>query len=272
MDITGAGGGLLLALAAGLWLAYLVPNWLRRKEFYATERNAVRLSQTIRVLAETSEAPQAQLRSVKAPTELREARAHGPAAREVAPISAARRVRRSRAIASLVMLGGVLTAVAQLLVGAATGWSMGGVVVLGTGAVLVVSSVTLLRRLASVPSGASQVRSQPARTMLPDIELPSAPVVREWTPVPIPQPRVRPQVVPSTMADPRVAAAAAAEQERRARLGTDRQVAPMPAPLAPEPAHAPAARESRFASMGVVDGAAPAALPDLDAVLARRRA
>lgn len=47
----------MLVLAAGLWLVYLVPNWLRRREFEATERNAVRLQQTIRVLAETSEGP-----------------------------------------------------------------------------------------------------------------------------------------------------------------------------------------------------------------------
>ncbi len=59
MDLTGAGGGLMLVLAAGLWLVYLVPNWLRREEFAATERNAVRLQRTIRVLAETAEAPTA---------------------------------------------------------------------------------------------------------------------------------------------------------------------------------------------------------------------
>ncbi len=37
------GGGVVLAIAAALWLLYLVPTWLRRREYLATERNAVRL-------------------------------------------------------------------------------------------------------------------------------------------------------------------------------------------------------------------------------------
>lgn len=51
------GGGVVVAVAAALWLAYLVPVWLRRREYLATERNAVRLQQTLRILAETSELP-----------------------------------------------------------------------------------------------------------------------------------------------------------------------------------------------------------------------
>ncbi|WP_431277804.1 hypothetical protein [Leifsonia poae] len=51
------GGGVVVALAAVLWLAYLIPVWLRRREYLATERNAVRLQQTLRILAETSEIP-----------------------------------------------------------------------------------------------------------------------------------------------------------------------------------------------------------------------
>lgn len=52
------GGGVVVALAAALWLAYLVPLWRRRRAFVATERNAVRLQQTLRILAETSEVPE----------------------------------------------------------------------------------------------------------------------------------------------------------------------------------------------------------------------
>ena len=55
---TGIGSGIMLALAAGLWLVYLVPTWLRRNEYLATERNALRLQQTLRVLAETAEMPE----------------------------------------------------------------------------------------------------------------------------------------------------------------------------------------------------------------------
>ena len=57
MELTGLGGGIMLAIAAVLWLVYLLPTWLRRREYLATERNAVRLQQTIRVLAETAEVP-----------------------------------------------------------------------------------------------------------------------------------------------------------------------------------------------------------------------
>jgi len=58
MDIGSWGGGLVLALVAVLWLVYLVPTWQRRREYLATERNAVRLQQTLRILAQTAELPE----------------------------------------------------------------------------------------------------------------------------------------------------------------------------------------------------------------------
>lgn len=256
----------MLLLAAGLWLVYLVPNWLRRKEFAATERNAVRLQQTIRVLAETSEGlPVVDRAKPRSPVTTTRSLAADERAgqRPVVPSTGSgrrstsldhrgSRLRRSRAITSLVLLGGVITFVVQLVVALTTGWSPGGFLVAGVGAVLGVSALALLRRLAVVrPAPVAAATS----TALPDIQLPTAPVVREWTPVPVPRPIARPQVAPSTMADPRVAAAAAAESESRTRRGTDRDVAPIP---------------SRFAAMGVVGEEAPAL--DLDAVLARRRA
>jgi hypothetical protein len=51
-------GGVVIALAATLWLAYLLPTWLRRRDYLNAERNAVRLQQTLRILAETAEAPE----------------------------------------------------------------------------------------------------------------------------------------------------------------------------------------------------------------------
>ena len=50
-------GGIIIALSAVLWLAYLLPTWLHRRQYMATERNAVRLQQTLRVLAATAEVP-----------------------------------------------------------------------------------------------------------------------------------------------------------------------------------------------------------------------
>ncbi|WP_127794052.1 hypothetical protein [Agromyces sp. LHK192] len=52
------GGGVLVAIAAALWIAYLLPSWLRQRQYVATERNAVRLQQTLRILAETAETPE----------------------------------------------------------------------------------------------------------------------------------------------------------------------------------------------------------------------
>lgn len=52
------GGGVIVLVAVALWLVYLLPSWHGRHQFNAAERNAVRLNQALRVLAETSETPQ----------------------------------------------------------------------------------------------------------------------------------------------------------------------------------------------------------------------
>lgn len=52
------GGGVIVLIAVVLWLAYLVPSWVQRRQFDAEIRNAVRLNQALRVLAETSEGPE----------------------------------------------------------------------------------------------------------------------------------------------------------------------------------------------------------------------
>ena len=57
MTGSGLGGGVIFVVATLLWAAVLVPSWMRRREFRAAERNALRLQRTLRVLAETSEVP-----------------------------------------------------------------------------------------------------------------------------------------------------------------------------------------------------------------------
>ena len=59
MENSASGTAILIAVAAGLWLLYLVPMWRRRSEYLATERNAVRLQQTLRIMAQTTELPEA---------------------------------------------------------------------------------------------------------------------------------------------------------------------------------------------------------------------
>jgi hypothetical protein len=51
------GGGVIVLVAVVLWLVYLLPSWYSRHQYDAAERNAVRLNQALRVLAETSETP-----------------------------------------------------------------------------------------------------------------------------------------------------------------------------------------------------------------------
>jgi len=225
----GAGGGVMLALAAGLWLVYLVPSWLRRREYLATERNAVRLQQTLRVLAETAEVPVAvraettarsvaeQQRTLRQAQQqaMREARAVEAAhrAREAAVLRraeriadaqpavaavvsaralAARRLRRTRALTSMVLFAALVTAGVQLVLMAATGVAAGAWAVLAFSAVAGVSSFSLLGRLAAVSRSRAALVAERAplrRTM-------SAPVSRvepvetqtTWTPIPVPKP------------------------------------------------------------------------------------
>jgi len=51
------GGGVIVFVAVALWLVYLLPSWHSRHQYTSAERNAVRLNQALRVLAETSETP-----------------------------------------------------------------------------------------------------------------------------------------------------------------------------------------------------------------------
>ncbi|TAM66194.1 MAG: hypothetical protein EPN48_17785 [Microbacteriaceae bacterium] len=156
-------GGVVVLLAAVLWLAYLLPTWLRRREFQATERNAVRLQQTLRILAATSELPdevrveatarevavqQRILRKAEARTRAElQARATEEAARRHeeamaraeadaraaatphsapmtdAPRARARRLRRARAATALLLVVGLVAAVWGLVAALALGGS-----------------------------------------------------------------------------------------------------------------------------------------------------
>lgn len=272
MDLAGAGGGLMVAVAAALWLAYLVPSWLKRQQYLATERNAVRLQQTIRVLAETAEIPE-ELRALSPSMAAQSRTAPSRPARDEssgrdARPPASRRLRQSRAVTTLVLglalIFGVGQAVA-IVSGGAGSWLL--VAIAGLAAV---TSLAVLGRLArrSRPSAAPPVAAPRTVSARPDRAAPAAPAA--WTPVAVPKPLYLSRATAPPLrdadqhADPQLdpqadllAAARAAEQALR-------EVQERATPL-----HA--AAPSRFARMGVVD-AAGSELPDLDAVLARRRA
>ncbi|MEF2976706.1 hypothetical protein [Subtercola sp. YIM 133946] len=140
------GGGLIVGLAAVLWLIYLLPTWFRRNEFNATERNAVRLQQTLRILAETAEAPE----EVRAEATARSVVEHQRLLKKVTvqstppAVRAAAKVRKARAVTTgilvlalaVAVLGGVQTAV------------NGSWIVLVVGVIAATLCVTRLARLA----------------------------------------------------------------------------------------------------------------------------
>ncbi|BDZ49470.1 hypothetical protein GCM10025867_17110 [Frondihabitans sucicola] len=173
MGIGSWGGGIVLGLVAVLWLVYLIPSWAKRQQYLATERNAVRLQQTLRILAQTAELPeevrveanaksvasaQKILRSEEAKRETirraqeaarqraitRELAATAPALRaaDAEPALAARRLRRTRLASTLVLLAGVVAFVTGLTV---FGW-----LIAVAGAVAGVGSVVVLAQLAAV--------------------------------------------------------------------------------------------------------------------------
>ena len=280
MELTGVDGGLMLAIAAALWLVYLVPTWFKRREYLATERNAVRLQQTIRVLAETAEVPQAVRAEAAARQLALQQRAEyrrGPVAvgrpvQRVQPSpaqvkAASRRIRRTRAATALVLVVSIVTAGAQI-VGMLTGGAMGqSWIALGISIAAAVGSLALLGRIADV----ARARTAPAavrparRTTLGPAEAKVVQRDAEWTPVPMPKPLYLSRAIAGAAEggqDPEVELTFAAAAAERALRDAEQEATPL---------RVAAASPSPFASMGIV-AKDTVSTPDLDAVLARRRA
>ena len=265
----------MLAIAAALWLVYLVPNWFKRREYLATERNAVRLQQTIRVLAETAEVPAAVRAEAAARQIALQQRAEyrqGPVAvgrpvQKVAPsaaqvAAAGRRMRRTRAATTFVLIASSVTAIVQVV---AQSWVM-----LALSGAAVVGSLALLGRIAEVSrarTAPAAVRRPARRTSLGPTEAKAVQQRKstEWTPVPVPQPMYLSRSTVEAAAaveDPAFELTLAAAAAERALRNAEREATPL---------RVAAASASPFASMGIVDAGSTGA-PDLDAVLARRRA
>lgn len=173
------------------------------------------------------------------------------------------------------MLTAIAVLATQIWLMVTTGIGGGSWVVLATSSLVALTSIAALGRLAEIARTRRAAPAVARRTSL----RPREAVVEAagWTPVAVPKPlylsRSAAPVEPAV--DPEFElqlAAAAAERARRAefeRVATiDRhQTANQPVETAAS------ADAGRFASMGVVDAAASGTTaPDLDAVLARRRA
>ena len=285
------GGGLVFAIAATLWIVYLIPTWLRRRTFDATERNAVRMQQTIRALAETTELPtelrvEASARGVAEQKRLlREAEIHARLQLRAATaaaigyddegIRARARRRTQRLTASVVLLAsvmGIATGITFMLT--QQGWQ-----VLAFSCVVFAVAIVVQNEL----SGAVVVRARGASVgaFVGQAFADHAPAVaevnsRSWTPTALPKPM---HLSEGSIAATVIASQAAAERLRlsgaesalierlRAAGGVNpaiRVSAPAPAPVV-----------GRFAGMGVVGDTGTAAQTghlDLDAALRRRRA
>lgn len=258
----------MLAIAAVLWLAYLLPTWLKRREYLATERNAVRLQQTIRVLAETAQVPEVVRAARSAPFPVAVGRPATPAPPVDPRLLTARRIRRARALTTLLLASGLLLGGIQISLIVTTGATVGSWLVLGVSGMAGFTAVAMLGRFAERSRTSSSMVARPARrTSLgarPPVAQPVQERDRSWTPVAMPKPLYlskpdAPAVVPEVDL---ARAAALAEAARRA--AQEEAATLRPAAQAPT-------GTSRFARMGFVDDAAPA-VPDLDAALARRRA
>ena len=301
---TGLDGGIMVALAAGLWLVYLMPSWFKRREYAALEKTNIRRQQAMRVLEETAPIPvrerveqivtpsgqisdrdklaeaikrsrDAQAARVASRQYAEESTAPGQAA--AAKLRIARRLRRTRAFVSLILVAAIVTIVVQAVMMVTLGVVAGAWTVLGFAAVAAVVSFAALGRLASIARRRQTIAvpqvARPARTRVSQEREPVRVPVATWTPVPVPKPlylsRSQAPAAPvtSATADPMESLRAAALESDRALR--EAQESPEVTPIvAPE---RPAAAPSKWASMGVLDSGDVEGT-DLDEVLRRRRA
>lgn len=266
---------MIVLVAALLWLLYFLPSWRGRHQYEAAERNALRLNRALRVLAESSEAPEEVRLELNARTALAQQRLakRVQSERESAELARLReelaatraepsyrqaRARRRTRLAATVLLGAGLLA---LGLGAWEQIATGASVAVWAGGAVVVLAALMLQRMSAVATRAAR---RTAAAAIPAAVAPierAAPELhdqgpRKWTPRTLPEPLVavagsRAHAAQATIDAQQLAkeAARAAELQRRAE-----QIA-APAPTAiPAPA-ASTEEASPYARMGFVDDA-----------------
>lgn len=259
-------GGVIVLVSVLLWLLYLLPSWRGRHQFYASERNAVRLNQALRVLAETSETPgevhvelsarsaHAQQRLAKRVQAERQAgelemlKAELAATRADPAVRQARARRRMRLTATLLCLAGLAVAgigIWQLV-------ASGAQVLIWAGVAAALASVLVLQRMAVVTARAAR-RQRAVVASAPRVSPPlhdQGPAT--WTPRQVPPAMV-------SVAGSRAHAAQLGAEVQRARREAAyeeelRRRAERMAPPAPVVLPAAAAAPD-FSRMGYVDDA-----------------
>lgn len=265
-------GGVIVLVAVLLWMLYLLPSWRGRYQYNAAERNAVRLNQALRVLAETSETPQEvrlelnartalaqqklakRLQSEKEAAELVQLRAELAAASADPVLRQARARRRVRIVAASVLVVGL--ALAGLGV-----WqqiAVASAVLIWIGGAVAVAAAITLQKMASV---ARRALNRPAATVLADNAPRVSPPLHDqgrasWTPRPLPAPMASvsgslAQTAQAEIEAKRELVRAERMAELRKRAAQMAPAEPISLPAAPAPpAEQPA---SPYARMGFVD-------------------
>ncbi len=289
------GGGVIVLVAVLLWLVYLLPSWHSRRVYDSAERNAVRLNQALRILAETSETPEQVRIELNARTVLRQQRLakQATAEREHAELETARAdlesaraerlaaqeelrvrrraaheapaARRSRARRRARLVATALVAASLALAGLGV-WQallLRSVAqsALWAGAAGVVAGALVLQRMSRVAARAA--RAVPTPVMVAAAQPSTVPAEllddRGWTP------RGLPRALSASTGSAAASVLDAAEAGQAARdAARDEQLRRRAAQLRPAPPDIAAARAEReqpeaersaFAAMGYIDDA-----------------
>lgn len=271
MDGPVLSGGVIVLVAVLLWMLYLLPSWRGRYQYNASERNAVRLNQALRILAETSETPDEvrlelnartalaqqklakRVQSEKEAAELVRLREELAAAQADPALQQARARRRVRVAALAVLLVGLAVAgvgVWQILTTGAQGLAW-------IGGVIAVTAIVVLQRMARVASRAARRPAVVVEAAAPRVSPPLHDQgTASWTPRPLPEPLT--SLAGSRAQVARAEIEAKEELRRAARLAELRERAATMAPEEPvrlAPREAPAAVDSPYSHMGFVDDA-----------------
>ena len=295
-------GGLVFAVGAVLWVAYLIPSWVRRRHFAETEANTVRMQHTIAAMTvaglDTTHLRQAEAtaravheqkkalrRAERESKKLARSSAHDALSPEQRALLARHRRRRAREVALIFLLASLAT----LAAGIAYITYVGDILIAVIGGVGTLVTLAVLSSL-SGPAQVTVTRRVVAPASVFDQGARPAPPLRSWTPQPVPRSL---QQSPGSVAAGVVAQQQAADARRQAmaeqayvaRVSASRRAEP---PISPaelveastrdavsasrraEPVEAATPPASRFAGLGIVDDADTGSF-DLDSALQRRR-
>ncbi|MBS1675581.1 MAG: hypothetical protein JSS74_16630 [Actinobacteria bacterium] len=261
-------GGVIVVVAALLWLLYFLPSWRGQHQFDAAERNALRLNRALRVLAESSEAPHEveleltartalaqqklarRLQTDREQAELQVLREQLAATHADPAFRRARARRRTRLIATVMFvlaLVAIGVGVWQLLAG-------GSAMLLSAGAATALVAILVLQRMAWVARRAARRHARAvaepdaARVPVREAELHDQ-GPRTWTPRTLPEPLVsvtgsRAHAARATIDAQALAREAARTAELQRRADEIAPPAPVDLPAAPSAASADSEMEA----------------------------